>query len=134
MVFSKKSGIRTSTTSDRSSTSADYRTNAPPPSARTEQRPGIPTADAAPNPWSSQKNRAYVQVLHPIGVQHQRTTEQTLRRHLPELSSAQVSRLLMQLRTHGLLKKIGHTYKYYIRSEFNISGLQNKRSAAICQN
>ena len=38
----------------------------------------------------------------------------TLRRHLPELSSGQVSRLLKQLRTHGLLKKIGHTYKYYV--------------------
>ena len=38
----------------------------------------------------------------------------TLRRYLPELSSGQVSRLLMQLRTHGLLKKIGHTYKYYV--------------------
>ena len=38
----------------------------------------------------------------------------TLRRHLPELSSGQVSRMLKRLRTHGLLKKIGHTYKYYV--------------------
>ena len=37
----------------------------------------------------------------------------TLRRHLPELSSSQVSRLLKRLRTHGLVKKVGHTYKYY---------------------
>src|SRR5438270_10737708 len=37
----------------------------------------------------------------------------TLRRHLPELNSGQVSRLLKRLRTHGLLKKIGRTYKYY---------------------
>jgi len=38
----------------------------------------------------------------------------TLRRHLPELSSGQVSRLLKRLRTHGLIKKVGHTYKYYV--------------------
>src|SRR6202453_4992573 len=38
----------------------------------------------------------------------------TLRLHLPERSSSQVSRLLKRLRTHGLLKKIGHTYKYYV--------------------
>lgn len=38
----------------------------------------------------------------------------TLRRHLPDLNSGQVSRLLKRLRTHGLVKKIGHTYKYYV--------------------
>ena len=38
----------------------------------------------------------------------------TLRRHLPFLNSAQISRLLKRLRTHGLIKKIGHTYKYYV--------------------
>ena len=38
----------------------------------------------------------------------------TLRRHLPELSGGQVSRLLKRLRTHGLVKKVGHTYKYYV--------------------
>jgi hypothetical protein len=38
----------------------------------------------------------------------------TLRRHLPGLSSGQTSRLLKRLRTHGLVKKIGHTYKYYV--------------------
>jgi len=38
----------------------------------------------------------------------------TLRRHLPERSSSQVSRLLKRLRTHGLVKKVGHTYKYYV--------------------
>jgi hypothetical protein len=37
-----------------------------------------------------------------------------LRRHLPELTSSQVSRLLKRLRTHGLVKKVGHTYKYYV--------------------
>jgi hypothetical protein len=38
----------------------------------------------------------------------------TLRLHLPELNSGQVSRLLKRLRTHGLVKKVGHTYKYYV--------------------
>ncbi|HEY1756936.1 MAG TPA: hypothetical protein VGG72_16300 [Bryobacteraceae bacterium] len=38
----------------------------------------------------------------------------TLRHHLPELSSSQVSRLLKRLRTHGLMKKVGRTYKYYV--------------------
>jgi hypothetical protein len=38
----------------------------------------------------------------------------TLRRHLPERNSSQVSRVLKRLRTHGLVKKVGHTYKYYV--------------------
>ena len=37
-----------------------------------------------------------------------------LRRHLPENNSGQISRLLKRLRMHGLIKKIGHTYKYYL--------------------
>ena len=40
----------------------------------------------------------------------------TLRRHLPERNSGQTSRLLKRLRTHGLIKKIAHTYKYYVTS------------------
>ena len=38
----------------------------------------------------------------------------SLRRFLPGLSGPQVSRLLKRLRLHGLIKKIGHTYKYYL--------------------
>jgi len=38
----------------------------------------------------------------------------TLRRHLPKRNSGQISRLLKRLRTHGLIKKIGRTYKYYV--------------------
>ena len=37
-----------------------------------------------------------------------------LRRCLAGKSSAQVSRLLKRLRLHGLIKKIGRTYKYYL--------------------
>jgi hypothetical protein len=38
----------------------------------------------------------------------------TLRRALPDRSGAQVSRLLKRLHLHGLIKKVGHTYKYYL--------------------
>ena len=34
----------------------------------------------------------------------------TLRRHLPDKNSGQVSRLLKRLRVHGLIKKVGRTY------------------------
>jgi hypothetical protein len=37
-----------------------------------------------------------------------------LRTHLSSLSGAQLSRLLKRLRTHGLIKKIGKRYKYYL--------------------
>jgi hypothetical protein len=37
-----------------------------------------------------------------------------LRRFLAGKSSGQVSRLLKRLRLHGLIKKIGRTYKYYL--------------------
>jgi hypothetical protein len=38
----------------------------------------------------------------------------TLRRYLTGKNSAQVSRLLKRLRVHGLIKKVGRTYKYYL--------------------
>jgi hypothetical protein len=38
----------------------------------------------------------------------------TLRRYLPAKTSAQVSRLLKRLRLHGLIRKVGRTYKYYL--------------------
>jgi hypothetical protein len=37
----------------------------------------------------------------------------TLRRFLSATNSSQVSRLLKRLRVHGLVKKVGHAYKYY---------------------
>ena len=37
-----------------------------------------------------------------------------LRRLLPEYSAAQLGRTLKRLRAHGLIKKIGRTYKYYL--------------------
>lgn len=37
-----------------------------------------------------------------------------LRRHIDDLSPAQSSYLLKRLRTHGLIKKVGRRYKYYL--------------------
>lgn len=37
-----------------------------------------------------------------------------LRSHIPNLSPSQSSYLLKRLRTHGLIKKVGHRYKYYL--------------------
>jgi hypothetical protein len=37
-----------------------------------------------------------------------------LKRQLPRLSSSQISRHLKRLRVHGLIKRIGHRYKYYL--------------------
>ena len=41
---------------------------------------------------------------------------QNLRHRLQGKTSGQISRLLKRLRTHGLIKKIGKTYKYYLTS------------------
>jgi hypothetical protein len=38
----------------------------------------------------------------------------SLRPFLPALTGAQVSRILKRLRLHALIKKVGHTYKYYL--------------------
>ncbi len=37
-----------------------------------------------------------------------------LQRVLPEKTGGQIGRILKRLRLHGLIKKIGHTYKYYL--------------------
>ncbi len=41
-------------------------------------------------------------------------TNRSLRKILLEKSSSQISRLLKRLRMHGLIKKIGCSYKYYL--------------------
>ena len=38
----------------------------------------------------------------------------SLRLKMPSMNSSQISRQLKRLRTHGIIKKIGHTYKYYL--------------------
>ena len=52
-----------------------------------------------------------------------------LRQKLSNKSCAQISRILKRLRTHWLIKKIGHTYKYYLTSlgrKVVLSGLKLK--------
>jgi hypothetical protein len=36
-----------------------------------------------------------------------------LRQHIPSLSAGRASYLIKRLRTHGLIKKVAHTYKYF---------------------
>jgi DNA-binding HxlR family transcriptional regulator len=38
----------------------------------------------------------------------------SLREHLAGFRSTQISRLLKRLRLHGIIKKVGKTYKYYL--------------------
>lgn len=38
----------------------------------------------------------------------------SLREHLGRFRSSQISRLLKRLRLHGIIKKVGKTYKYYL--------------------
>jgi len=39
-----------------------------------------------------------------------------LRRRLPDKTSGQISRTLKRLRVHGIVKKVGRTYRYYLTS------------------
>lgn len=41
-------------------------------------------------------------------------SHRALRKLLPEKTAGQISRLLKRLRVHGLLKKVGRRYKYYL--------------------
>lgn len=57
-----------------------------------------------------------------------------LRSKLSEKSSGQISRILKRLRNHGLIKKIGKTYKYYLTKlgqEVIILGLKLKNLVII---
>lgn len=52
-----------------------------------------------------------------------------IQRALPDQSPGQVSRCLKRLRVHGLIKRIGHTYKYYVTEigrQVVIAGLKLK--------
>jgi hypothetical protein len=59
-----------------------------------------------------------------------------LRRHRGEKTSGPVSRLLKRLRLHGLVKKIGHSYRYYLTvlgKQVIASGLKLKNLVLIPQ-
>jgi hypothetical protein len=57
-----------------------------------------------------------------------------LRQHLPEFSPNRMSRLLKRLRVHGLIKKIGKSYKYYVTKygkRVIIAGLKLKQQLIL---
>jgi hypothetical protein len=59
-----------------------------------------------------------------------------LRQKLTDKSSAQICRMLKRLRTHGMIKKIGKTYKYYLTKlgrKVIISGLKIKELFLVPQ-
>jgi hypothetical protein len=65
--------------------------------------------------------------LHGLG-------NKTLRAQLTEKTSGQVSRLLKRLRLHGMIKKVGHTYRYYLTllgKQVIASGLKLKNLVLI---
>jgi hypothetical protein len=41
-------------------------------------------------------------------------TGRDLRRLIPDKTAGQISRLIKRFRVHGLIKKVGKTYKYYL--------------------
>jgi hypothetical protein len=57
-----------------------------------------------------------------------------IRKFIPQKSASQVSHLLKRLRTHGFIKKIGRTYKYYVTAfgrHVILSGLKLKNLVLI---
>ena len=59
-----------------------------------------------------------------------------IQRQLPRLSSGQISRQLKRLRVHGLIKRIGHRYKYYVTAlgrRAVITGLKLRQFLALPQ-
>jgi hypothetical protein len=61
-------------------------------------------------------------------------TNKMLRSFLPEKKPWQISRILKRLRLHGLIKKVGNTYKYYLTSlgkQVIVAGLSFKNISLI---
>lgn len=57
-----------------------------------------------------------------------------LQRVLPDRNSGQIARILKRLRLHGLIKKVGHTYKYYVTAlgqKALVAGLKIKEHALL---
>jgi hypothetical protein len=54
-------------------------------------------------------------ILAVLAGEHQISglTSRQLQRLLPDWTRSQIARLLRRLRLHGLIKKVGNTYKYY---------------------
>jgi len=61
-------------------------------------------------------------------------TNKELRTMIPEKSQGQLSRILKRLRLHGLIKKVGKTYKYYLSAlgrQIILAGLKFKNMFLI---
>jgi len=61
-------------------------------------------------------------------------TNKELRTMLPEKTPGQLSRILKRLRLHGLIKKVGKTYKYYVSvlgRQIILAGLKFKNMSLI---
>jgi hypothetical protein len=61
-------------------------------------------------------------------------TNKALRGMLPDKKSWQISRILKRLRLHGLIKKVGNTYKYYLTrlgKQAIVAGLSFKNMSLI---
>jgi hypothetical protein len=61
-------------------------------------------------------------------------TNKELRKMMPDKSSGQLSRIIKRLRLHGLLKKVGKTYKYYLTTlgrQIIVAGLKFKNMSLI---
>ncbi len=57
-----------------------------------------------------------------------------LKKYLPNLNSGQISRILKRLRVHGIIKKVGKTYKYYLTKlgkEVTLTALKLKETILI---
>ena len=64
-------------------------------------------------------------------------TNKTLRQHLSHLNAGQATRLLKRLRVHGLVKRVGRRYKYYLtelgRQASTMRVLQNYEKKKGCE-
>jgi len=61
-------------------------------------------------------------------------TNRTLRGLLPEYKPWQISRVLKRLHLHGLIKKVGNTYKYYLTrlgKQVIVAGLSFKNMSLV---
>lgn len=61
-------------------------------------------------------------------------TNKELRKLIPEKTPGQLSRILKRLRMHGIIKKVGKTYKYYLTAlgrQIIVAGLKFKNMSLI---
>lgn len=62
----------------------------------------------------SEDDQTFLEILTRGEFNSNGLQNRSLRQHLPYKSSSAISRILKRLKVHGLLKKVPHTYKYYL--------------------